>query len=56
LNSEQPTPKIIWSNGVLRFLILDCGIEKKEKMNIEHSTLNIERRMKNKADFYVCSF
>jgi len=27
------------------------GIEKKEKMNIEHSTLNIERRMKKKAGF-----
>jgi len=30
---------------------VDCGIEKKEKMNIEHPTLNIERRMKNKAGF-----
>jgi len=36
---------------VLTFWISDfrLGIEKKEKMNIEHSTLNIERRMKNKA-------
>jgi hypothetical protein len=38
-----------WPSSHFGFPNSDWGLKKKEKMNIEHSTLNIERRMKNKA-------